>query len=167
MLPTGDSVLNAAATDTQATDTGNTRQIHRQYRYKSSDNHSPVTHGAALFFAFIDDDDNQRRLRQTPLIILLLQYHNNIQDCHYLLRSAIVQPQESPWRSIYINADETSFLHLTGLSRNSFAILLDYLFDLEDIARHRRRGRPCSLYPDDYLFYLGSTMNYLIIVTVS
>ena len=118
----------------------------------------------AHFFAFIDDDYNQRRLRQTLLIILLLHYHNNIRDRHCLLRSAIVQPQESPWRSLYINADETSFLHMTGLSRNAFAILLDYLFDPDDIIRHRHCGRPRSLYPDGYLglflFYLGSSMNY-------
>jgi len=53
---------------------------------------------------------------------------------------------------------------MTGLSRNAFAILLDYLFDLDDIVRHRHRGRPRLLYPDGYLglllFYLGSSMNY-------
>jgi hypothetical protein len=51
---------------------------------------------------------------------------------------------------------------MTGLSRNAFAFLLDYLFDLDDIVRHRHRGRPRSLYPDGYLrlllFYLGSSM---------
>ena len=83
----------------------------------------------ALFFAFIDAY-KQWHLRQILLIILLLQYHNNIRDRHCLLRSAIVQPKESPWRSLYIHADETSFLHMTGLSWNAFAILLDYLFDL-------------------------------------
>ncbi len=117
-----------------------------------------------LFFAFIDDDYNQWHLHQTLLIILLLQYHNNTRDRHCLLQSAIVQPQESPWRRLYINANETSFLHMTGLSGNAFAILLDYLSDLDNIAQHHRRGHLRLLYPDGYLglllFYLGSSMNY-------
>jgi hypothetical protein len=50
------------------------------------------------------------------------------------------------------------------LSRNAFAILLDYLFDLDDITCRCRCGCPCLLYPDGYLglllFYLGSSMNY-------
>ncbi len=96
--------------------------------------------------------------------MLLLQYHNSTIRCrYYLLPSAIVQPQESPWRSLYMNADETSFLHMKGLSRNAFAILSDYLFDVEDIAQHCCHGCPCSLNPDGYLglllFYLGSMMN--------
>ena len=115
-----------------------------------------------VLFDFIDD--NQWHLHLLLLIVFLLQYHNNIRDRHCLLRSAIVQPQESPWRSLYINADETFFLHMTGLSRNAFSILLDYLFDLDDIARRCRHGCLHSLYPDGYLglllFYLGSSMNY-------
>ena len=97
-----------------------------------------------VLFDFIDDDDDNNRRGQgvlpTLLIVLLLQYHNNIRDRHCLLRSAILQPEESPWMNLYRNADETSFLHLTGLSRNAFAILLDYLFDLEYIARGSMRA---------------------------
>jgi hypothetical protein len=147
------------ATDTQATDTqaAATQATHVQIQRQLKIPRRRIIillPPMALYFAFIDDDNNQRRLGQTLLIILLLQYHNNIQDRHYLLRSAIVQPQESPWRSQYSNADQTSFLHLTGLSRNAFAILLDSLFDLEDIAQRRRHGRPRLLYPDGYLFFI-------------
>jgi hypothetical protein len=43
-------------------------------------------------------------------------------------------------------------------------MLIDYVFDLEEIAHHHARGRPCLLTPEGYLglllFYLGSTMNY-------
>ena len=53
---------------------------------------------------------------------------------------------------------------MTGLTRRAFQSLLGYLFDLEKIARHRKRGRPRSLSPDGYLglllFYFGSKMNY-------
>ena len=52
---------------------------------------------------------------------------------------------------------------MTGLTRDAFRALLDYLFDPEDIIPRRRHGRPRSLGPDGYLglllFYLGSTMN--------
>jgi hypothetical protein len=53
---------------------------------------------------------------------------------------------------------------MTGLTRRAFGLLLDYLFDLEEIASCYRCGRPCSLDPDEYpgllLFYLGSKMQY-------
>jgi hypothetical protein len=117
-----------------------------------------------VLFAFINDDDNQRRLHQILLIILLLQYHNNIRDRHYLLRSANVQPQESPWKKLYENTDPTSFLHLTGLSRRAFVMLMDYLFDLDDTAQRWHCRRPPLLGPEGYiellLFYLESTMSY-------
>jgi hypothetical protein len=60
--------------------------------------------------------------------------------------------------------DPVSFLHMTGLTRPTFEMLLDYLFDLEYIACHCQCRRPCSLGPEGYLglllFYLGSTMQY-------
>jgi hypothetical protein len=87
-----------------------------------------------VLFAFLDGDDSRSRLNRIMLIILLLQYHNNIQNRHYLLRSAVLPPLESPWQNLYERADPSSFLHLTGLSRRTFAILMDYLFDLEDMA---------------------------------
>jgi hypothetical protein len=94
-----------------------------------------------------------------------MQYHNSIRirDCHYLLRPAIVDPRKLPWKKLYENADATSFLHMTGLIREAFWALLDYIFDVEDIVLRCRCGRPCSMGPDGYLglllFYLGSTMN--------
>ncbi len=102
-----------------------------------------------------------RRIQRIMLVILLLQFHNNIRTCQYLLRPAIVDPHASPWRKLYENADATSFLHMTSLTRESFWALLEYVFDLEEITQ-RHRGCPCSMGPDGYLglllFYLGSTM---------
>ncbi len=53
---------------------------------------------------------------------------------------------------------------MTGLTGCAFGLLCDYLFDLEEIASHYRRGWPRSLDPDGYLglllFYLGSKMQY-------
>jgi hypothetical protein len=114
-----------------------------------------------VLFDFVDN--NQWHLSQVLLIILLIHYHNNIQDRHYLLRSATVHPSESPWRRLYEHANEASFLHMTGLSRHAFVMLMDHVFDLEALA-HRCRMRPCSLGSEGYLglllFYLGSPMNY-------
>lgn len=114
-----------------------------------------------VLFDFIDED--QRHLRLVLLLVLLIQYHNNIRDRHYLLRSAIVGPKESPWRRLYKYGDDESFLHLTGLNRPAFRMLKEYIFDPDEFP-HRRRGRPRLLGPDGYLglllFYLGSTMSY-------
>jgi hypothetical protein len=78
---------------------------------------------------------------------------------------AILELQHSPWKKLYKNADPTSFLHMTGLTRGAFASLLDYLFDLEEITYRCRCGWPLSLSPDGYLglllFYLGSKMQYM------
>jgi hypothetical protein len=52
---------------------------------------------------------------------------------------------------------------MIGLNQKVCRSLLQYLFDLEDIAHHCRHGRPCLFHPDGYLglllFNLGSTMN--------
>ena len=107
-------------------------------------------------------EEDRRRLDIMLRLVLLLQYHNSIRDRHYLHRLAIVQPRELPWVKLYMSADDSSFLHMTGLNRQSFTVLLEYIFDLEAIVRCRRRGRPRSLSPDGYLglllFYLGSMM---------
>jgi len=113
-----------------------------------------------LLALFIEED--RRRLEMVLLVVLLLQYHNSIRDRHYLHRSAIVQPLQSPWMKLYTSGDDSSFLHMTGLNRQAFTELLEYIFDLEAIVQCRRRGRPRSLRPDGYLglllFYLGSMM---------
>ncbi|KAL3816396.1 hypothetical protein ACHAXA_008366 [Cyclostephanos tholiformis] len=66
---------------------------------------------------------------------------------------AIVSPRESPWQKLYKYADATSFLHMTGLTRECFHLLLADLFDLQVIARLRghRSGRPRSLGHEGYL----------------
>jgi hypothetical protein len=117
-----------------------------------------------VLFAFFNGDDNRWRLNQILLITLLLQYHNNIRHRYCLFRSAVLPPQESPWKNLYKKAHAMSFLHLAGLSRCAFVMLMDYLFDLEDMAQHRPCGRPPSLGPEGFVgllfFYLGSMMSY-------
>jgi hypothetical protein len=101
------------------------------------------------------------------MVVLLFKLHNSIRTLHYLHdRPAIVPPSDSPWQRLYEQADPSSFLHMTGLTRRCFVMLLSALFDPEKILPHqrRRRGRPWSLRPEGclglLLFYLGSTMNH-------
>ena len=111
-------------------------------------------------------DNDRERLRRVLMVLLLFQLHNSIRARHYLHRQAIVSPSGSPWQRLYERADPSSFLHMTGLTRACFVMLLSALFDPEEIMPHhrRRRGRPRSLRPEGclglLLFYLGSTMNH-------
>ena len=76
---------------------------------------------------------------------------------------ALVQPSQAPWRKLFKHGDEDSFLHMTGLTREAFRALLDYLFDLDYLSRYRHRRRLPSLPSEGFLglllFYLGSTMS--------
>ncbi len=93
-----------------------------------------------MLLDFLDGESNHR-LKQILLFILLLQYYNDICNCHYLLCQALVDPRVSPWRKLYKHADNSSFLHMTGLNRCAFRSLLEYLFDDDNIVPCRRRGR--------------------------
>jgi hypothetical protein len=62
------------------------------------------------------DSESDRRLKQILLLILLLQYYNSIRNRPDLLRQAVVDPRVSPWRKLYKHADDSSFLHMTGLT---------------------------------------------------
>ncbi len=113
----------------------------------------------------VNNDDRPRLLRLL-LVVLMFHLHNSIRTRHYLHCPAIAPPSESPWQKLNDRANPTSFLHMTGLTRECFGMLLAYLFDLEAIAHLRgcQRGQLRSLRPKGYLglllFYLGSTMNY-------
>jgi hypothetical protein len=110
--------------------------------------------------------NDRSHLRRLLLVVLMFHLHNSIRSRHYRHRPAIVSPSELPWQHLYERVDPSSFLHMMGLTRRCFAMLLTALFDPEEIlAPHRhRRGRPRSLRPEGclglLLFYLGSMMNY-------
>jgi hypothetical protein len=99
------------------------------------------------------DNENEPRLHWVLIIMLLLLYRNSLRNCHYLHWLAILELQRSPWKKLYKNGDSKSFLHMTGLTHRAFGLLLDYHFDLEEIAFCYRRGLPPSLDPDRYLGY--------------
>ena len=112
--------------------------------------------------------DRHPRLQRILLVVLLLQLHNSIRFRHCLCRPAIALPSESPWQRLYDHANPSSFLHMTGLTRGCFGLLLAHLFfdPVDDIIRRRNRrgGRPPSLNPAGclglLLFYFGSMMSY-------
>jgi hypothetical protein len=100
------------------------------------------------------------------LVILLIKYHNNIHECIYLLRAAVVHPSLSPWRYLHDQEDDGSFLHLTGLTREAFCIFQDIMFPPKPLDEFGQRpcGRPKLLDNTSsvglLLFYIWSMMTY-------
>ncbi len=73
-------------------------------------------------------------------LVLLAVYH--------MLWASLVPPSLSPWRKLYEEGDFTSFLHVTGLMRETFECLLYVVIPPGHSMHWRRRGRPWSLPPD-------------------
>ncbi len=94
--------------------------------------------------------------------VLMACYHNSLRVHSYLLRAALVPPSLSPWRKLYDEGDSSSFLHVTGLTREAFNNLLYVVIPPGHSMRRQRRGRTWSLPPDGMLglllCYLGSQM---------
>ena len=94
------------------------------------------------------------------LLFLCIFWYNSCRENHYLTRSAVVPPDESPWCKVLDRGDDTSFLNLSGMTRAAFYKLEGILFSPEPVGK--KRGRPPIL--DNagmlgmYLFYVGSTM---------
>jgi hypothetical protein len=92
--------------------------------------------------------------------VSMVIYYNSIRSRHFLTRSGILAPGQSPWRHLYENGDDQSFLNLTGFNREAFEELHTYLYD--DHVEHHGAGRPRLLSTRDelglILFYLGSSM---------
>ena len=91
--------------------------------------------------------------------VSLVIYYNGIRRRHRLTRSGILLPERSPWRHLYENGDEASFLNLTGFNRVAFNELHEYMHRDNELPR---TGRPRLLNTEDelgiILFYLGSSM---------
>jgi len=60
--------------------------------------------------------------------VSMVLYCNRIRRRHHLTRSGILFPSHSPWRNLYDNGDEESFLNLTGFSREAFEELHKFLY---------------------------------------
>jgi hypothetical protein len=63
--------------------------------------------------------------------VSMVIFSNSIRRRHHLTRSGILSPDQSPWRNLYENGDNQSFLNLTGFSREAFEEMHTYLYGNE------------------------------------
>ena len=92
------------------------------------------------------------------LVILVVYEHNSIREQSYLLRGTLLllHPSLTPCRHLIDYGDESSFLHLSELTRAAFDALLDVVISGHPLC-HRRRGKQWSLPPDGqwaYYFFI-------------
>ena len=59
--------------------------------------------------------------------VSMLLYYNGIRRRHHHTRSGILPLNRSPWRHLYENGDDGSFLNLTGFSRAAFEEMHNFL----------------------------------------
>jgi len=69
-------------------------------------------------------------------IVACILHYNSMRNRSSLHRKAVLPPSQSPWAYLYRNADNLSFLHLTGMSRQAFEKMKDILFDEEIESLH-------------------------------
>jgi hypothetical protein len=95
------------------------------------------------------------------VVLVIVLYYNSMRERSHLTRSAIQHPKLSPWARVYSNADDKSFLELTGMTRAAF-YTLEALYFPSEIHVRKKRGRPRLLNTNSQLglllFYLNSTM---------
>ena len=93
-------------------------------------------------------------------IVACILYYNSLRNRSSLRRKAVMPPSQSPWAYLYRNADDSSFLHLTGMSRQAFEKMKDILFDeeIESTGPGRPRNLDNAALLGLYLFFVGSTM---------
>ena len=75
----------------------------------------------------------------------MMLYYNGIRrrHRHHLTRSGIFPLNRSPWKQLYENGDDGSFLNLTEVSREAFEEM--HIFLYEDHHKRHGAGRPRSL----------------------
>ena len=82
------------------------------------------------------------------------------QNHHHLTRSGILFLSQFPWRHLYDDGDDGSFLNITGFSREAFEKWHEFLYLGHQ--NHRDHGRPRLINTRDELgitlFYVGSKM---------
>ncbi len=93
----------------------------------------------------------RQKIRVILALIPLACYHNSIRVRTYLLQASLLPHHRSPWQKLYNAGDESSFLHITGLTREVFGALLHVIIPPGHVICHPRWGRPWSLPPDGML----------------
>ena len=66
----------------------------------------------------------RQKIRVILALILLACYHNSIRVRTYLLRASLLPHHCLPWQKLYDAGNESSLLHITGLTREVFDALL-------------------------------------------
>ena len=101
-------------------------------------------------------------LKVLMALVAISVYPNSLRVRTYLLWDALAPPSLSPWCKLYDEGDESSFLHVTGLTREAFECLLIIVIPPGHRFHKWRRGRQWLLLPDGMLglllCYLGSQM---------
>ena len=104
----------------------------------------------------------------TPIItvcavFLAVAQYNSLRRRTRLTRTAILYPGQSPWNHILGNADQRSFLELTGFNRGTFTLLLQFLFPdpiIQHFGRPRFIDEKCGL--GLYLFFVDNRMKIYV-----
>jgi hypothetical protein len=105
--------------------------------------------------------ETRQKIKYLLFLILLLHVSKSVCNRSKLHCCALLSPHESQWAKLYHCGDASSFLTMTGLSRQAFSLLHDLLFLGQ---QPHRTGRP-QLIPSTaqlglFLFYIASTMGY-------
>ena len=108
------------------------------------------------------------RVKILVLILALCVYSNSIRERTWLYREAVLHPSKSPWNHLFHYGDPSSFMLMTGLTREAFNTLHDLLKPPGHPDLPKRKGCKWSLSSEGqlglFLFYIGSTMNYNVCV---
>jgi hypothetical protein len=77
-----------------------------------------------------------------------------------VLKISIPTPENSPWQKLFRDGDDSSFLNLTGFTRESFLELCQLIFSEEELNDETKRGRKhtlnCFARLGLLLFFVGS-----------
>ena len=106
---------------------------------------------------------------QLLVCLIAIKEYNDARERHNLHRSALLNPENSPWTRLLKHADQDSFLNITGFTRKAFYKLYKALWTAEERAEFydresTRTGRKVSLKLIDrlglYIYYVSSRMRY-------
>ncbi len=110
------------------------------------------------------------RVKLLALVLALSVYSNSIRERTWLYREAVLHPFKSPWNHLFHFGDPSSFLLMTGLTREAFGMLHDIIKPPGHPDLQKRAGRKWSLSSEGqlglFLFYIGSTMNYKFLCVI-
>jgi hypothetical protein len=106
-----------------------------------------------------------RRIKYLTIFALLIHASNSIRSRTYLHRCALLTSAESLWTKVYHCGDASSFLSLTGLSRQAFLLLFDVLF--LDNQQPKKASRPLLMDPTAQLGWYLFLISFILFQELS